>query len=113
MRWLKPRLAVAAGVIALFAAGLAAQTDRDDDSDGVEVLTRGPVHGAFANPGDARPAESPLVEKQPPEAIEEVPPDEKPEGDDVRWIPGYWAWDDDADEFVWVSGFWRDVPPGH
>src|SRR5439155_20762955 len=35
-----------------------------------------------------------------------------PEGDNVAWIPGYWGWDEEAEDFVWVSGFWRVVPPG-
>src|SRR5207237_813342 len=39
------------------------------------------------------------------------PPDEKPAGDNVQWIPGYWQLDEDRGDFVWVSGFWRDVPP--
>src|SRR5262249_47519849 len=34
------------------------------------------------------------------------------EGDNVIWIPGYWAWDDDSSDFLWVSGTWRAVPPG-
>lgn len=33
-----------------------------------------------------------------------LPPDQKPEGDDVAWIPGYWAWDDERNDFLWVSG---------
>src|SRR5262249_3547820 len=41
----------------------------------------------------------------------EQPPDQKPEGENVGWIPGYWAWDDERSDFLWVSGFWRDVPP--
>jgi WXXGXW repeat (2 copies) len=79
---------------------------------GVEVLARGPVHEAFAEPTTANPDQSPVVTKQPPELIEELPPDQKPEGDNVQWIPGYWAWDDEAKDFIWVSGCWRDVPPG-
>jgi len=27
-------------------------------------------------------------------------------------MPGYWAWDEDRKDFIWVSGFWRNVPPG-
>lgn len=41
-----------------------------------------------------------------------LPPDQKPEGDDVAWIPGYWAWDDERNDFLWVSGVWRALPPG-
>jgi hypothetical protein len=29
----------------------------------------------------------------------------------VQWIPGYWAWDNDRNDFVWVSGIWRAEPP--
>ena len=35
----------------------------------------------------------------------------KPEGDDVAWIPGYWFWDDERNDYLWVSGVWRRVPP--
>src|SRR5260370_31737874 len=61
--------------------------------DNVEVLGRGPVHEAYAQPMDAQPAPGPLVLRQPPAAIDEIPPDQKPAGDNVEWIPGYWQWD--------------------
>jgi hypothetical protein len=77
----------------------------------VEVLAKGPVHEAFAATAEA-PAASPVVAKQPPDPIEELPPDQKPEGDNVEWIPGYWHWADDAQQYVWISGFWRQPPPG-
>src|SRR5262245_17336498 len=79
--------------------------------EGVEPLARGPVHEAFAQPASARVEAPEVVSKQPPDPIDEVPPDEKPEGANVEWIPGYWDWDEDGEEFLWVSGFWRDVPP--
>ena len=41
-----------------------------------------------------------------------MPPDRRPEGDNVTWIPGYWAWDDERSDFLWVSGTWRALPPG-
>jgi hypothetical protein len=81
-------------------------------SEGVEVQARGPVHEAFAEPAETRSKPSPVEPKQPPQPIEETPPDQKPEGDNVQWIPGYWAWDEDRSDFLWVSGFWREVPPG-
>jgi len=77
-----------------------------------EALARGPVHEAFAEPVDYRPQPGPVVEKQPPDAIDELPPDQKPDGNDVHWIPGYWAWDGESKDYLWVSGFWRDEPPG-
>src|SRR5205807_6315280 len=79
---------------------------------GIDVQVRGPVHEAFAAPVDGQPQASPVVPKEPPPAIEEAPPDQKPQGDDVQWIPGYWQWDDGQSQFVWVSGFWRTPPPG-
>ncbi len=77
---------------------------------GVEVLARGPVHEAFAAP-TTEPAPTRPVPKQPPAPIDELPPEQKPDGD-VVWIGGYWAWDDDRRDFLWVSGIWRALPPG-
>ncbi|MCL4855069.1 MAG: YXWGXW repeat-containing protein, partial [Bryobacteraceae bacterium] len=80
--------------------------------DGIEVLTRGPVHEAFAETVTFDPEPGIVVPKAPPAAIEELPPDQKPEGANVEWIPGYWGWDDERDDFLWVSGVWRALPPG-
>ncbi|MCG3150592.1 MAG: hypothetical protein PCFJNLEI_04080 [Verrucomicrobiae bacterium] len=77
-----------------------------------EVLTRGPVHEAFSGVVVYNPTPGLVIAKAPPAPIEEVPPDEKPAGDNVVWIAGYWAWDDERDDFVWVSGVWRALPPG-
>jgi WXXGXW repeat (2 copies) len=92
-------------------AGPAGQGDATQE--GVEPLTRGPIHEAFAMPVDITPTAGPVIPKQPPEPLEEVPPDQKPEGENVEWIPGYWSWDEDRSDFIWVSGFWRTPPPGH
>lgn len=79
---------------------------------GMEVLTRGPVHEAFAEASMAAVDAGFVVHRKPYEAIAEVPPDQRPEGADVAWIPGYWSWDEDRSDFIWVSGVWRDLPPG-
>jgi hypothetical protein len=87
------------------AADPAAQT-------GVEVMTRGPINEAFAQPintGAQRPL---VVPKKPPEAIDEQPPDAKPADANEAWIGGYWGWDDDRKDFLWVGGVWRVPPPG-
>jgi hypothetical protein len=76
---------------------------------GVEVQTRGPVHEAFATPTE-EPQPTNQVAKAPPKAIEEMPPEEKPEGNSI-WIGGYWAWDDERSNYLWVSGVWRTPPP--
>ena len=83
-----------------------------DAEEGVQVLTRGPVHEAFAETVTFDPEPGIVVPKAPPAAIEEVPPDQRPEGANVAWIPGYWAWDDERSDFLWVSGIWRALPPG-
>jgi YXWGXW repeat-containing protein len=82
-----------------------------DEPQGVEVLARGPLHEAFAQPVEAQPLPAPVVPRQPPDPITELPPAQKPEGDNVQWIPGYWSWDDEQKDFLWVSGFWRVPPP--
>ncbi len=79
---------------------------------GVEVQARGPVHEAFAQPSLANPQPSPVVPQQPPDPINEMPPEEKPEGESIIWIPGYWDWDSDSQQYLWVSGVWREQPPG-
>lgn len=84
----------------------------DADMPGAQVLTRGPVHEAFAGVVTFNPEPGVVVTKAPPDVIEEVPPEERPEGDNVTWIPGYWAWDDERNDFLWVSGTWRALPPG-
>lgn len=100
------------GLAALLAVKASAQKDEPATREGVEVLAHGPVHEAFAAPTQARPLPSHVAPKPPPNPIEEMPPDEKPAGDHVLWLPGYWAWDDESKDFLWVSGFWRVPPPG-
>ena len=91
---------------------IAASPGPVEGQEGVQVLTRGPVHEAFAETVTFDPEPGIMAPKAPPAAIEELPPDQKPEGANVAWIPGYWAWDDERNDFLWVSGIWRDLPPG-
>src|SRR4051812_47032276 len=109
----KPLLAVMA--VGLLAALPAVQGQGFDSPppvpDGGEGEARGPVHEAVAEPSEGPPGPGPLVNREPPTVVEEVPPDLKPEGDHVLWIPGYWGWDDERSDYLWVSGFWRNVPP--
>ena len=81
------------------------------DQSGPEVLTRGPIHEAFAEVVNYNPQPGPIVPQQPPQAIEEVPPAEKPAGDYI-WVPGYWSWDQERNNYIWVTGAWRIPPPG-
>ena len=83
-----------------------------ESSEGMEVMTRGPVHEAFAETVAFDPTPGIIVTQQPPTLIEEVMPDQRPAGDNVAWIPGYWGWDEDQNDFLWISGIWRNLPPG-
>ena len=86
------------------------QTEPPPVPQGVEVQARGPVHEAFASlTAEAEPTKP--IPKKPPEPLNEMPPEDKPAGDAV-WIGGYWAWDDERSDFLWVSGTWRTLPPG-
>lgn len=77
----------------------------------VVVLTRGPVHEAFAQPVVFDEGERFTITRRPPAPLEEDTPDYEPEGSQFVWIPGYWSWDGEWDDFIWVSGCWRAVPP--
>ncbi len=82
------------------------------NGDGVEVLTRGPIHEAFAETVVFDPQPGITVPQAPPELIEEIQPDQRPAGDNVAWIPGYWGWDEEQNDYLWISGVWRKLPPG-
>src|SRR5262245_31231641 len=110
-RWSFPALATLVAALCLNNSAFA-QREPKDSQEGVEVQTRGPVHEAFAGVVTFQPEAGVVVAKAPPESIEELPPDQKPAGANVAWIPGYWAWDDDRDDFLWISGVWRSLPPG-
>jgi WXXGXW repeat (2 copies) len=86
--------------------------DASSTPKGAEVLSQGPVHEAFAKPLELDPKPGPIVKKEPPAAIKEIPPEQQPDGDNIVWIPGYWSWDDDRNDFIWVSGVLRAAPPG-
>jgi hypothetical protein len=108
-------------VVALLGTGTAGarQAPNQDPPDqsqnepsGPQVLTQGPIHEAFAEPVLFDPKPGPVVPKAPPAQLQELPPDQKPAGDNVQWIPGYWAWDDGRNDFIWISGVWRAIPAG-
>lgn len=108
---LLPVLAAVAAAALVFPHA-AAQPLTPDGGDDVEILTRGPVHEAFAEIVVFEPQPGLVIGSAPPEPIEELPPDQRPEGENIAWIPGYWTWDDDRSDFLWVSGVWRNLPPG-
>jgi hypothetical protein len=81
------------------------------DQEQPEVLSRGPVHEAFAEPVNLQYQAGLIAPERPPPNIEEVPPSERPQGQQYVWIPGYWSWDADRRGYIWVSACWRVAPP--
>jgi hypothetical protein len=87
--------------------------DKDEQAEpGVQVAEKGPIHEAFAQPGAEVRGKGMTAPKAPPAPIPEVPPDTKPDGANVKWVGGYWHWDAEKEDFIWVSGFWRNFPSG-
>lgn len=74
-----------------------------------EVRLRGPVHEAFAITGESR---APRLGPQPPAPLAEAVPKVYP-GPGAMWIPGYWDFDAEENDWTWVSGTWRFPPAGH
>jgi WXXGXW repeat (2 copies) len=118
MKSIKPSLLLTFTLLlgGYFAIPLLAQVPADPtpagNTEGIEVLARGAIHEAYAEPVTFDPTPGITIAKQPPEPIEEIPAENKPAGDHVAWMPGYWVWDVGEDDFIWVSGFWRALPPG-
>jgi hypothetical protein len=81
------------------------------DQEQPEVLTRGPVHEAFAEPVNLQVQAGVVAPQEPPAKIDEMPPAERPAGDQFVWVPGYWSWDADRNGYIWVSACWRAAPP--
>jgi WXXGXW repeat (2 copies) len=107
-----PSLLVVAWFAGLASLRATAQNAGADPNGDVQVLTRGPVHEAFAVPVMNDPKAGLVVAKRPPNPVEEMPPDQKPNGPNVQWISGYWSWDESRKDFIWISGVWREPPPG-
>src|SRR5437879_1711022 len=103
-------VAVTPAALLLIATWAVAAPTAGTDKD-IAVQLRGPVHEAFAQPVEANPKATPAFPKKPPDPVPELPPDEKPKDDAAQWIPGYWDWDADKQDFIWVSGTWRVPPP--
>ncbi len=111
-------LIVGLGVLSwiVFAAGPAAAQapppiPPEEEPAGAEVETRGPVHEAFAEPVTLQAEAGLVAPQEPPPPIAEVPPADRPQGEGYVWVPGYWSWDTDRNDFLWVSACWRVAPP--
>jgi hypothetical protein len=80
-------------------------------ADDLRAVPNGPIHEAFAQPESLPREAPPTVAKAPPRALKEELPNERPDLDGVEWIPGYWDYVPDDNDYVWVSGVWRVPPP--
>ena len=78
---------------------------------GADVLARGPVNEAFAEPTPLEDQAGLVAPREPPASIDEFPPSDAPAGGDYVWVPGYWSWDTDRNDFIWVGACWRLAPP--
>ena len=83
------------------------------EGDDFEILTRGPLHEAFAEPIVADPVPGFVVAAEPPAPINELMPEFRPDGEDAIWIAGYWGRDEQREDFIWISGVYRVPPVGH
>lgn len=88
-------------LLVIAAAPLAAQ---------VEVIEEGPVHEAYLTSVHGVVALDSVADK-PPARVDEKEPAKVGKG--TQWVPGYWAWSEARDDFIWVVGVWRRSPPGH
>lgn len=77
---------------------------------GIEPLDYGPIHEAYVTKVTGTDILQ-AVPAEPPQDINERIPGSVLPG--VVWVPGYWAWSDQRNDFIWVSGVWRRPPPGH
>ncbi|ADB15147.1 hypothetical protein Psta_0459 [Pirellula staleyi DSM 6068] len=89
----------------------AAEATVDADAQFSAVL-RGPVHEAFLQQIQLNAAPSAVIPTEPPADIDEIPPAVRPAGNNMIWAPGYWAWDEATNDFLWITGAWRSAPPG-
>lgn len=77
----------------------------------VQVYRDGPIHEAFITPSTGNNVVIQGISNTPPPEInEQIPPKCH---DSAIWIRGYWAWDVNLNDFIWVSGVWRRPPPEH
>ncbi len=108
-----PFFTVLLGAASLLVFAVRSSPAQDPVGRAMTVLLRGPVHEALAEQFARGVIPELLTTREPPERLRELPPEHQPEGIRIVWIPGYWAWDDEVEEFLWVSGLWRTAPPNH
>lgn len=76
----------------------------------VQVVKEGPIHEAFVT-RDTEDFILDVLPVPPPAAINErIPPQTDRQ---AVWVPGYWCWDENRNDYIWMSGVWRRPPPHH
>jgi hypothetical protein len=56
------------------------------------------------------PTQSGLIEKEPPlPLLDPIAPQPSP---DTRWVPGYFSWNPEKQDFEWEPGIWIKAPEG-
>jgi hypothetical protein len=69
------------------------------------------LHEALQSARERPEAARVHVRREPPASIVERPSGRRP-GARAQWVPGYWEWDAERNEFVWMGGMWQVAPPG-
>ncbi len=77
-----------------------------------QFVDRAAVHEAFAVLGQPIVNASPTVLATPPAPLAENPATLLRSGTNLQWISGYWSWHVELEQFVWITGLHREVPPG-
>ena len=77
----------------------------------IKPYFQGPVNEAYVTAVGGDNLILSAIPMQPPEPINERIP--RQTDMQAEWIPGYWAWQPEINNFVWVAGVWRRPPPGH
>jgi hypothetical protein len=77
----------------------------------IKIYEEGPINEAYLSKFGGNNLILDAIPREPPYPINErIPPQTDMQ---AEWVPGYWAWQDEINDFVWVSGVWRKPPPGH
>jgi len=77
----------------------------------VEPYKEGNVHEAYVSASTGSGTVFRSVSKAPPKPINEQSPLKCTA--EAIWIPGYWAWNEELKDYIWISGVWRIPPPNH
>lgn len=111
--WSRNLYSIGAALLASCGFAAAAEPVAVVSSTTAQVMASGIFHEAFAFPIRYEPVKPVPVSVAPPAIPVEVRPEIASElQEQAVWIPGYWEWDAETDDFIWVSGIWRFPPPG-